>query len=1235
MNNRRGFSLIELLAVIVILGILMSITIYSVSKIIEKSRTEKNNQEVKTATLAAKSYIQSNREKAPKSIGESKIITLTELKNSKYLTENVVNSDGKSCMSKSYIEVTKTGKTTYDYKPHIYCGSEVPPPGEEIDPPVLLNDIEFSASNDVNTASFSFTILGSATDSDMEISSYSYTISTKTEGQTNFQEVYNSGVKNGENRTSIEINEKIKKYVNLTGTTSIKITVLARNRIGGSLEKSADTGTGEYSDYQDGTAPFCEAGSASILQQQQASPGQWFNRDDYERTKRGKSIQVKCNDGSGSGCIRDVFSQTWPNNQVVNGTQPYIYGAKYAWIYIKDNAGNDGTVTNSLPNNWNDSRDVNNRNDSSGDYRCLVRVNVDILEPEVTLTVKAKSSGATLKTVTVGGLNNGERRATETTIDFNQYGLSTGYDGNQWFNKSNSGGGPLIHFSAKDNIELDSWTWETNIGGVQSKTTYSANERKVTTSGADSRSANFPVPSNLLTDDNIYENDITLATDGVRWGKLTVKDKAGNKTIINIRAYVDKTPPSNQSITIKTAKLEENDVRAQNGESYTQSKWTNKYVRAYIASADKKDNVSGFARGKYNIYNENGTKIVTDSSDPNKDKYSVKKDYSSFVFTSAYQGKNKAEFLMCDNAKNCSSAISNKASVWLDTKAPECIVSQEVVKDGNTYSPDLQLSSDGWAGLGEAVKVTATCNDVLDGGAITQSGCISTSNSKTYKLDMNASNVGDKNIGKGSEFRDAAGNITKCEANQTVKIDHKAPTCSTSIKYIGGDAKLSNGWLSKEESAKVTATCNDEVQDGVISGCKTQSISKTYSEEIVTTTAGAVNINQGGQLFDKADNVVNCPADKTVKIDKHPPTCEVTKKSYNSSNQEITPNSSGWLKTGEYVIVKGICNDTGGSGCTSNTQKTYKYSTNTILNTDKAGPNGENGVYTFRDLAGNVSENCENSQTVKIDAVKPTCTYTNCPPEKWINNLTSNVSYGCNDTGSGCEQDVYGNKALNSNRISTTISSYTIKDQAGNTATCASKTCETPVDATAPTAKCKLGTNSIEDNGSTDTGGSGILSRYYYISTSSTPPANTSNKWGSDKEIKKDCGNKKYYYYMIVKDKAGNISSPATCGNKTTKSCCSESNPKGCTWKTSCRNGKTYIYSNSAKTTFAGTIYHWKDSGCSDKLYLIEGSNSGKLYIESPCGMRECWTGNCDYAWIDGNCIGGNNSECSYSQCPA
>lgn len=145
-KKKKGFTLVELLAVIVILGLLMTFAIPSVSRLISRSKNENIDSHRKTLIMAAESYLQNNKEELPKDIGEDKLIKAKTLKDQNYLKKDIYNADKKSCMKDSVVRVYKYDTENYNYTAYIYCeGDDVPSSIEGIKPDI---NITFTDSKD-------------------------------------------------------------------------------------------------------------------------------------------------------------------------------------------------------------------------------------------------------------------------------------------------------------------------------------------------------------------------------------------------------------------------------------------------------------------------------------------------------------------------------------------------------------------------------------------------------------------------------------------------------------------------------------------------------------------------------------------------------------------------------------------------------------------------------------------------------------------------------------------------------------------------------------------------------------------------------------------------------------------------------------------------------------------------------------------------------------------------------
>lgn len=89
--NNKGFTLVELLAVLVILIAIMSIAIPSISSSLERSKSKQNEARKKVLESAAELYVTDHKN----SITSSCCISLDKLKNENYVDEDAINdADG-------------------------------------------------------------------------------------------------------------------------------------------------------------------------------------------------------------------------------------------------------------------------------------------------------------------------------------------------------------------------------------------------------------------------------------------------------------------------------------------------------------------------------------------------------------------------------------------------------------------------------------------------------------------------------------------------------------------------------------------------------------------------------------------------------------------------------------------------------------------------------------------------------------------------------------------------------------------------------------------------------------------------------------------------------------------------------------------------------------------------------------------------------------------------------------
>lgn len=483
MKKNKGFTLIELLAVITIVGILSVGAVTAYSRYIKKAHDQQDVENVNTVKSAAKLFLQANKDYMPKTIGETRKIPLSLLRTNNYLKEDVIGSNGESCMEYSYVKVTKKDTRKYTYEPFLHCSSEAPTGTEEstIKPYIAVN---FSSLSNVKTASFSLEIYGSsARRSDITIESYSYTIYAKKANDTKYTEYYTSGNISGKKQPSITVNNiKLRNYLDITKSTKVRVKVIARNNLGNT---ETVTKTTSAEGFKDDVAPSSEE-CKNIIHGQSTGNSDWVNKADVNAGRK-RTIEMDCNDREGSGCVRDKFIKSWPTKNEKS--------IRTSTIEAEDNSGNKTT--------------------------CQVLVNVDTIAPTVKVTAKDIKNNKVLFTqrAAVDGAN--------ITIDANSYiGVVGG-----WLNKSVAPEGVKYIFEISDDLELKNYKWQYNNSSLPANST----QASITTIKGES--------TQNLANKKTHNAELTLTGNGMRYAKLTAVDIAGNTTSVNIYLNLDNQSP--------------------------------------------------------------------------------------------------------------------------------------------------------------------------------------------------------------------------------------------------------------------------------------------------------------------------------------------------------------------------------------------------------------------------------------------------------------------------------------------------------------------------------------------------------------------------------------------------------------------------------------------------------------------------------------------------------------------
>lgn len=124
--NNKGFSLLEVLAVIIILSALSMVIVPNIMTYIEKSKDEYIYNLKNSIILTTKDFYANNRNRLlTKTDGTTKdYVTIDELKSLNYITGEIKDSKGNDCTTTTYVVAINEG-LGYKYYTCLICGEKV------------------------------------------------------------------------------------------------------------------------------------------------------------------------------------------------------------------------------------------------------------------------------------------------------------------------------------------------------------------------------------------------------------------------------------------------------------------------------------------------------------------------------------------------------------------------------------------------------------------------------------------------------------------------------------------------------------------------------------------------------------------------------------------------------------------------------------------------------------------------------------------------------------------------------------------------------------------------------------------------------------------------------------------------------------------------------------------------------------------------------------------------------
>jgi general secretion pathway protein G len=129
-KNRRAFTLVELLAILIILIIIFTIAIPTIRNVISNTRGKVYKLDEQMMVKVTKKYVVNDSKLLPKEIGEKKTVTLPTLVSKKYI-EPIRDPYDNSIICDGYVNIKKNENAKLEYEAYLVCGdnykTELPP----------------------------------------------------------------------------------------------------------------------------------------------------------------------------------------------------------------------------------------------------------------------------------------------------------------------------------------------------------------------------------------------------------------------------------------------------------------------------------------------------------------------------------------------------------------------------------------------------------------------------------------------------------------------------------------------------------------------------------------------------------------------------------------------------------------------------------------------------------------------------------------------------------------------------------------------------------------------------------------------------------------------------------------------------------------------------------------------------------------------------------------------------
>lgn len=116
--NNKGFTLLELLATIIIVIALSTLIVPNIMKYMKQGEAEYNKNIEEMVKIAGTNYYADHKDKLEE---PDPVISVKELASENYLSKDITDKKGNTCMKSSYAFAVKDENGKYTYKACIIC----------------------------------------------------------------------------------------------------------------------------------------------------------------------------------------------------------------------------------------------------------------------------------------------------------------------------------------------------------------------------------------------------------------------------------------------------------------------------------------------------------------------------------------------------------------------------------------------------------------------------------------------------------------------------------------------------------------------------------------------------------------------------------------------------------------------------------------------------------------------------------------------------------------------------------------------------------------------------------------------------------------------------------------------------------------------------------------------------------------------------------------------------------